>query len=79
VSAVHGPERSEGPHFSPTFFEEWSQSERRERGDPTPKKVEGVDPLESREPDRGAWIGDGDVDYQYRSIEPEGCLPLRNR
>jgi len=26
----------------------------------------GIDPLESRNPDRGAWIGEGDgeVDYQ---------------
>jgi len=32
-------------------------------GDPTQKKVEGVDPLESREPDRGSWVGEGEVDY----------------
>jgi len=30
------------------------------------KKVVDVDPLEAREPDRGAWIGEGEgeVDYQ---------------
>jgi len=36
------------------------------RASPRLKKVEDSGPLESREPDRGAWIGEGDgeVDYQ---------------
>jgi hypothetical protein len=36
------------------------------RGHPTREKVVDIDPLASREPDRGAWIGEGEgeVDYQ---------------
>jgi hypothetical protein len=36
------------------------------RGYTRRKKVVAVDPLESREPDRGVWIGEGEgeVDYQ---------------
>ncbi|WP_425484339.1 hypothetical protein [Halosimplex pelagicum] len=52
--------------FSPTFFEErFPEGVKRPRK-PDEKKVVAVDPLESREPDRGAWIGEGDgeVDYQ---------------
>ena len=66
ASAVPGTERREVPSFSPTFFEEPSHSERSERGKATMKKVEDSDPLESREPDRGAWIGEGEgeIDYQ---------------
>jgi len=42
--------------FRPRFCA--SGRERSER--PERKKVVGVDPLESREPDRGGWIGEGD-------------------
>jgi len=35
-----------------------------QRGTPTKKKVEGQNPLASREPDRDAWVGEGEVDYQ---------------
>jgi len=45
--------------FRPRFCKVGSRSE-----PAAVKRWRIVDPLESREPDRGSWIGEGEVDYQ---------------